>query len=73
MADNETQQNVRSPLAINQINNNMSRYETLKFPILKINEYHLCKVQMTIETLRWLSGRHNCYQEDSKENTQSPV
>ncbi|KAL8147588.1 hypothetical protein AgCh_005054 [Apium graveolens] len=45
----EAQPNLPPPLPANQpINNNMSRYEAIKVPILKIHKYPIWKVKMAI-------------------------
>ncbi|KAL8105313.1 hypothetical protein AgCh_029196 [Apium graveolens] len=48
MKDKEPQQNPPPPPAISHINNKMSRYEAIKVLILKIHEYPIWKVKMTM-------------------------
>ncbi|KAL8154935.1 hypothetical protein AgCh_000339 [Apium graveolens] len=48
MADKEPQQNPPPSPATPHINNNMSRYEAIKVPILKIHEYPIWKVKMVM-------------------------
>ncbi|KAL8154928.1 hypothetical protein AgCh_000332 [Apium graveolens] len=48
MVDKEPQQNPPPSPATPHINNNMSRYEAIKVPILKIHEYPIWKVKMVM-------------------------
>ncbi|KAL8147811.1 hypothetical protein AgCh_005211 [Apium graveolens] len=48
MEDKETQQNPPPPPATNHTNHNMSEYEAIKVPILKIHENPIWKVKMAM-------------------------